>query len=270
MTRSSNRICLVIPYYEAGGDLTESLSTVELGADDLIIVVDDGSRHRPARQFLPPSAGPTAVQLIELERNSGITVALRTGISRAPKEYGLIARLDCGDSCLPDRFDKQRRLLRDHPEIVLAGSWVDFVSPDGSFLYRLEQPTGAAGIRRRMRVNCAIIHPSAVFRREAYDAVGGYPTDFPAAEDYALFMLLLGQGEAANIPEALVRCRTGDGGISETKRRVQLASRRRVLLAHFDWHPASVYGILRATAQMVTPRSWSTAAHRVRRRITGH
>ena len=163
----------------------------------------------------------------------------------------------------------QRELLAARPGVVLVGSWVDFVSPDGAFLYRLEQPVDPAAVRRRMRVNCAITHPAAMFRREAYDRVGGYPTRFPAAEDFALFSLMLQHGEAANIPQALVRCRTGDGGISDKRRRTQLASRCRILLERFDWHPLAVYGLLRAVGQMATPRSWSTRAHRIRVRLTG-
>ena len=49
------RICLVIPYYEAGDDLTTTLGSVRLRADDLIVVVDDGSRRLPARDVAPPT-----------------------------------------------------------------------------------------------------------------------------------------------------------------------------------------------------------------------
>ena len=269
MKPPTDRICLVIPYYEAGEDLVESLESVRLGRADLIVVVDDGSRRRPARDLVPPTVGDTPVRLVEMARNGGITAALRAGIAAVPADFALIARLDCGDTCRPTRFTAQRELLAAHPGVVLVGSWVDFVSPDGAFLYRLEQPVDPAAVRRRMRVNCAITHPAAMFRRDAYDRVGGYPTRFPAAEDFALFSLMLQHGEAANIPQALVRCRTGDGGISDRRRRTQLASRCRILLERFDWHPLAVYGLLRAVGQMATPRSWSTRAHRIRVRLTG-
>ena len=269
MTPPTDRICLVIPYYEAGEDLVDSLASVRLEPTDLIIVVDDGSRRCPAKDLVPEAVGDTPLRLVELARNSGITAALRAGISNAPPDFALIARLDCGDTCHPERFTKQRDFLLGHRDIALVGSWVDFVSPDGSFLYRLEQPARPSAVRRRMRVNCAITHPAAMFRRDAYDRVGGYPTRFPAAEDFALFSLMLQHGEAANIPQALVRCRTGDGGISDRRRRTQLASRCRILLERFDWHPLAVYGLLRAVGQMATPRSWSTRAHRIRVRLTG-
>ena len=269
MKPPTDRICLVIPYYEAGEDLVESLESVRLGRADLIVVVDDGSRRRPARGLVPPTVGDTPVRLVEMARNGGITAALRAGIAAVPADFALIARLDCGDTCRPTRFTAQRELLAAHPGVVLVGSWVDFVSPDGAFLYRLEQPVDPAAVRRRMRVNCAITHPAAMFRREAYDHAGGYPMSYPAAEDYGLFAQMLATSEAANIPQVLVRCRTGDGGISENRRRTQLVSRCRILLRHFDGHPMAVYGILRAVVQLATPRRWSTRAHQIRVGLAG-
>ena len=53
------RICLVIPYYEAGDDLTTTLGSVRLRADDLIVVVDDGSRRLPARDCSAASTAAT-------------------------------------------------------------------------------------------------------------------------------------------------------------------------------------------------------------------
>lgn len=269
MTPPTDRICLVIPYYEAGEDLVDSLASVRLEPTDLIIVVDDGSRRCPAKDLVPEAVGDTPLRLVELARNSGITAALRAGISNAPPDFALIARLDCGDTCHPERFTKQRDFLLGHRDIALVGSWVDFVSPDGSFLYRLEQPARPSAVRRRMRVNCAITHPAAMFRREAYDHAGGYPMSYPAAEDYGLFAQMLATSEAANIPQVLVRCRTGDGGISENRRRTQLVSRCRILLRHFDGHPMAVYGILRAVVQLATPRRWSTRAHQIRVGLAG-
>ena len=42
-TGITDRICLVIPYYEAGEDLVDSLASVRLEPTDLIIVVDAGT-----------------------------------------------------------------------------------------------------------------------------------------------------------------------------------------------------------------------------------
>ena len=85
MKPPTDRICLVIPYYEAGEDLVESLESVRLGRADLIVVVDDGSRRRPARGLVPPTVGDTPVRLVEMARNGGHSAAQRPGSSPDPE-----------------------------------------------------------------------------------------------------------------------------------------------------------------------------------------
>lgn len=57
---------------------------------------------------------------------------------------------------------------------------------------------------------CAICHPSVIFRKDLILASGGYPVDFPNAEDYALWLkLILHHPEVrfANMPDVLLQYR---------------------------------------------------------------
>lgn len=263
----SNRICLVVPYFEDGADLIDTLESVKLESYDHIIVVDDGSIKYPASEVCPSSVHETPVQLLTLPINRGITAALQEGIARTPANTKYIARLDCGDRSAPGRFSAQRTFLDLHPSYVLLGSSVNFVSPTGRPLYTLEQPASPSELRNRMRINCGVTHPAAMFTLNAYHAVGGYSSLYPAAEDYGLFRALLTVGDGGNIQVPLVDCRTGDGGISQSRRRQQLLSRIRVMRDNFDWHPASFYGVMRAVLQLATPRSITTIAHRIKSRV---
>lgn len=253
-----DRICLVIPYYESPTGLARSLSSVHLRHDDLIMVVDDGSRRRPASSCCPKEVLDTPVRLVTLERNLGIAGALRAGIHEIPVGYAYIARLDCGDVADRERFTIQREYLNANGQVGLLGTWVDFVDLEGNIRYTLKHPTTRSGIRNGMRVNAAITHPAAMFRRDLYDLVGGYSDRYPAAEDLALFKAMMRRADATNIPIVLVRCLTDDGGISTRQRRTQLRSRIRILVDYFDWHPTSIYGMMRATLQLLTPRSSTT------------
>lgn len=256
-------IALVIPYYEGGPSLRKSIETVRLTCDDVIIVVDDGSREFPLSGWCPSMVGDTPVRMVVLPHNVGITAALKAGIAMIPQSMRYVARLDCGDRCEPERFERQRSYLNDHPDCVLVGSWVDFESPLQEYLYTVRYPTSDAEIKRYMRVNSAFAHPATMFRSQAYMASGGYSEEYPAAEDYALFRTMMALGGAANIGAVLVHCQTGDGGISETRRIAQLRSRLKVILELFDWHPMSFYGALRAILQLATPRYFTTKLRRL-------
>ena len=260
--QSVSRVCLIVPYFNAGEALIRSLASVQLLADDLIIVVDDGSDQLPAHDFCPERVRDTPVRLMRLESNCGIARALRLGIESIPEEYELIARLDCGDTCAPERFDMQRQLLDKNSALGLVGSWVKFVDTYQRSLYIERFPVSPEAARMRMRVNSAFCHPAVMFRKATYDATRGYSDLYPAAEDFALFFEILRLTNGQNIGQVLVTCLTSDGGISETRRRQQLLTRIKILILNFDWHPLTCYGVLRALLQVVTPRSLTTVVKR--------
>lgn len=255
-------ICLVIAYHEEGENLLRSLGSVTLEPGDSIVVVDDGSTRLPARDVCPDAVAGVPVTLVELAENQGVAAAARIGVASAPDDAQYIARLDCRDVCRADRFRLQRAYLDAHPRCGIVGSSVDFRALDGEHLYTHRQPETDAEIRRLMRVNCAFTQPSVMFRRTAYDAVGGYSESYPYAEDYALFRALMTVSDGYNLQEPLVVCSTMDGGISQRHRRRQLLTRAKVILTHWDWHPGSAYGLLRAVAQLATSRNFTSRIKR--------
>lgn len=252
------RICVVIPYFEAGQSLLQSLESIHLRADDSIIVVDDGSSCMPASEICPSSVNGTPATLITLDENSGIATALKRGIERIPDGVEYVARLDCGDVCSNERFEKQRAFMDQNSDCGVVGSWVEFVNPSGELLYCHRPPITDAEIRTYMRVNCALVHPTVVMRRDAYKNAGGYSNNYPAAEDYALFREILQTHTAHNLDEVLVTCLTSDGGISESSRKAQIRSRIKIMREYNDFHPMSLYGIIRAYVQLVLPNKLTT------------
>lgn len=255
---ATERIGLVVPYYEAGEGLTKALESIHLEQRDLILVVDDGSTATPASTLVPDFVGQTPVKLVIRAKNGGITKALQTGINVLAPEYDLLARLDCGDVCRPDRFSIQRDLFANNQELGLVGSWTDFVTPDGKLLYTAQYPEDSRSIIKYMRINSAFCHPTIMMRRKAYEECGGYSEKYPAAEDYALFRRIASKFDSHNIQQSLVSCQTNDGGISQTHRKQQLRTRIAIMIEEFDWHPLAFYGIARAVLQMLTPRSFTT------------
>lgn len=255
-------VCLVVAYHDEGENLLRSLGSVVLRPGDSIVVVDDGSVRLPARDVCPDEVRGVPVRLVELPENRGVAAAARIGVASAPPDALYIARLDCRDVCTDDRFSRQRAYLDAHPACVIVGSSVDFRTPDGTHLYTHHQPETDAAIRRLMRINCAFTQPSVMFRRTAYDQVGGYSESYPYAEDYALFRALMAVGDGHNLQVPLVACSTMDGGISQKHRRRQLLTRMTVILVHWDWHPGSAYGLARAAAQLATSRNFTSRVKR--------
>lgn len=264
------RCCVLIPYYEDGDELLHSITSIESSSPVDVLVVDDGSRVRPAAGVLRRYTGPLSVAVIETSSNGGIAAALNQGIEELKGRYEYIARLDCADVCVNDRIDRQIRYLDGHPGCMLVGSWVEFVAPTGRYLYTMRHPADRAGIRRTMHVNCAFTHPSVMFRASVFDQVGDYPLTRPAAEDFALFLRITARYDVANIPLPLVRCTIDPDGISTRQRRRQLRSRIAILLEHFAPTPLAIYGLARAVVQLaVAPRGVTVIVNAAREFLGG-
>jgi glycosyltransferase involved in cell wall biosynthesis len=255
--RGVGTCCVLIPYYEGGEELILTIDSINDSADVDVLVVDDGSRVKTAEEMLETYETSREVTVVTLPRNEGIARALNAGLQKIGHRYEYVARLDCGDRCVGERLSRQLRFMDENPWCALVGSWVDFRTPRGARMYTVRHPSEHEAIRRRMFVNCAFTHPSVVMRSNVFDKVGTYPVNRPAAEDHALFFRIVREYRTANIPAVLTSCLLDSGGISNQRRRAQLISRIRIILDNFEWNAFAIYGLCRATFQLLTPRSFT-------------
>ena len=72
-------------------------------------------------------------------------------------------------------------------------------------------PAGDAALRAAMTSGDAIGHPTALMRREAVVAAGGWRPAFAGREDYDLLLRLMGRGAGACTPEPLIDHVVADG-----------------------------------------------------------
>lgn len=261
------KACILIPYYNSGNALIESINSIDHKKyiPD-IIIVDDGSTNIPAKDVIPEYAGPLPITLIELTPNQGIEHALNKGLTRHGRSYQYIFRLDCGDLCKNDRIAKQIDYLEKNKNIDLLGSWVDFVDMKGKHAFTLRHPASMRDISRRMYINTTFTHPSVVLRSKILDSVGYYPTNTPAAEDYSYFFSIIKKHNASNIQESLVDCTIDPFGISTIKRKRQIKSRIKTIIKHFNFSPHSFYGLARSVLLLFTPRSFTVTLNKFLRK----
>lgn len=249
--------CILIPYYNSTKGLLSSIdSIIDDGIAPDIIIVDDGSTNK-ARQHIYSRYPNLIFHIIELPENRGIEHALNAGLAFAVGKYKYIARLDCGDKIQNNRLQKQLDFLESNPDCYVVGSWADFTSMSGRYLFTLKPPTSYEKIRSRMHINSMMAHVSVMFRASVFKHVGFYPVNSPAAEDYALFFKISKNFKMENIPEPLVCCTVDPGGISSKKRRTQILSRIKIMLLNFNYAPIAFYGLARSSILLLTPRSLS-------------
>jgi glycosyltransferase involved in cell wall biosynthesis len=236
-------VSVILSVYNGANFLSEAVDSVlrQTLPDFEFVIVDDASTDDTA-SFLA-SIADRRVRIIRNPVNLGLTCSLNLALREARGRY--VARLDHDDVALPNRLEKQKVFLDDNPDVCLVGSWAEYIDAFGKSKGVWKTPTSPESVARDMlRGNC-FIHPSAMFRRDAVENVGGYNETLRYSQDYDLWLRMLDHGLGANIPECLVRYRIHPGQITSKKLIGQLRcakqavkdtySRRGLINSHDHW-----------------------------------
>jgi glycosyltransferase involved in cell wall biosynthesis len=207
--------------YNAGPYLRPALDSIlaQTFRDFEFIIIDDGSSDGSPQLLREYAARDTRIRLT-VRSNQGLTRTLNEAIELSRGEF--LARMDCDDVALPDRFQKQLAALRADTSLVCVGGSFELIDGKGRLLTRLRPPTDDATIQQLLlKGHTAICHPAAMMRRDAAAKVGNYDPHFKTTQDLDLWLRLGEVGRLGNVPEVVLKFRQHDSSVSETKREEQ-------------------------------------------------
>lgn len=222
---------VLIPVFNNQSGLLNSINSIQYdNKKHAILVVDDGSLEPISPNFLKQNCNQKNISIIRIDKNGGIVHALNAGLKEIEQNFDtkFIARLDCGDICHPERFEKQVAFLIQNPEIDLLGTWCRFEESSTRKGYLYKTKTEHNEILKQMHYKCSFIHPTVMFKKDLVKKVGYYPTNFPHAEDYAYFWEILKKGKGAILAENLVTVEMKEGNVSSEFYKKQNLSKMRV------------------------------------------
>jgi glycosyltransferase involved in cell wall biosynthesis len=213
---------VVIPTFNDVGRIGDALASIvnQTLPPAEIVVCDDGSEddtERFVREFSAGHADGVLVRYIRLAARAGAAAARNAGIAAARGEW--IANCDSDDVWAPAKLERQTAFIRDWSgdrRIALLGTHgynmndaKKIISP------AIMGPTTEDDYNdlRRTGGIFYVIHSSALFSRSDYLAVGGYSTEYGAADDYPFFCQMAEQGVVINLPEPLVHYRKRAGSV---------------------------------------------------------
>lgn len=211
-------ISIVLPVYNAERYLAAAVQSLldQSFTRFELLAVNDGSVDRSLEILQQLARRDRRVRVLS-RPNTGIVGALNDGIaaSTAP----LIARMDADDFALPERLAAQYAYMQAHRECVALGTAVDFMDEHNARVMACPRPLQHEQIEAGLLKGDGgmIIHPSAVFRRDALLSIGGYRLSAQYVEDLDIYLRLAMVGRLANLPETLLCYRIHTKSINFTK-----------------------------------------------------
>lgn len=151
---------------------------------------------------------PDLFKVVELPENVGLGKALNIGLKQCT--HDIVARMDSDDICVPNRFEKQIKIMNEKKDIDVLGSWIgEFEKEPDKIINIRKVPVQPDKIRTYARYRNPLNHMTVMFRKRSVLEVGGY-IHFLWNEDYYLWVRMLCQNKKImNIPEILVKVRAG-------------------------------------------------------------
>lgn len=233
---------------------------------DLVVVADPAQMADLDRDALQAAWRPAgAVHLLTVDAPASDVAVVNAGLAWcADQGYRYAARMCPGDLSRTGRIAAQSSFLDTHPDVVLVGGCVDLVDDHRASGIVVRFPEHHEQIVARMRITCPVSDGALMLRLAAVQKVGGYPTSFPGAADYALLWRLLeAGGRFANLPDVLVAQRIPRAGAPPAVRYAELRSRLRLQRTYRDGSWRGRYGIARTRAVMAVPQSALMGAKRL-------
>jgi glycosyltransferase involved in cell wall biosynthesis len=221
--RTDLDVSVVVPTHNDAGRVADALKSIvgQTRAPLEIIVSDDGSTDNTAEVVERAAASAKLpIEYVRAPVQSGVVAARNRGIRAA--RGALIATCDSDDYWHPEKLDRQLSFVRTWRAAPLALLATHGMNVNDRRRAISLAPVGPVTLSeyeslRDMGGVFFFIHSSVLFSRDDFDLIGGYSTEYGAADDLHFFGELAMRGPALALGEPLTYYRKRLGSIQTAK-----------------------------------------------------
>lgn len=175
-----------------------------------IVLVQDGPIPRELTHAIDEFQERLPIDVIPIRQNVGLANALNAGLAEIDSPW--VMRFDTDDVCMSDRLAVQSRIAQEGRYDIFGAQIEEFDRSPGDLGIVRKVPVEPDTIRSFARRRNPLNHMTVCFRTEVVRSLGGYPSDIPFMEDYALWLRALASGAIiGNSADTLVAARVGSG-----------------------------------------------------------
>lgn len=216
-------ISVIIPTYNCAQYLPKAIESVlnQKFKNYEIIVIDDGSQDSTKNVI---KHYQKYIQYVYYQENHGVSYARNIGIKKAQGKY--IAFLDADDLWLSDKLKIQIECFEKYPEIGLVFS--DVIVLDEN---KEEKKYKIRNFKKNIESliqNNFITTSSVMIKKECFEKVGMFNTNFFIAEDYDLWLRIIQHYSVYHVSQCLVkykkRIKTKDYFLQATINEIKIIS----------------------------------------------
>ncbi len=224
-------ITLIIPLYNRKEFIKRAIDSAlnQTLQPSQIIVVDDASTDGSTK--ILKSYGER-VELVRLEKNSGVSKARNEGIKRARGEW--IAFLDSDDEWVSTKLERQMEFLIRHPEIHFVHTGEKWLRAGKRVKRKAHHKKPSGKCFEENLEFCKIAPSSVVMHRSLFERVGVFDESLEVCEDYDLWLRVSREYEIGLIEDELVIKHGGHGDQLSLKYHSMDRFRIKALLKHLD------------------------------------
>jgi glycosyltransferase involved in cell wall biosynthesis len=231
MTKSTNTISVVIPCYNDGQYITETIEKLKQQTVQPIeiIIVNDGSTDNYTLSVLDKLATDPLIQVLHKE-NGRMSAARNYGVQYAKGDF--IAALDADDYFDNHFFEKAIKVFKSEERIAVVTSYIKFFGNTHGH----SKPRGGNAYNFLFSNQCPAC---AMVRKSVWDQIGGYDEQMKLGyEDWEFYIRITQLGFNVHlIPEYLLYYRQTDKSTLKNQthpNRKQLIEY--ILSKHKDWY----------------------------------
>jgi glycosyltransferase involved in cell wall biosynthesis len=195
-------ISVVLPVHNARLFLDESVSSIvnQTFSDFELVILDDASTDGSDRLLRKWEKRDSRIRLFHSSQKLGLAGSSNFVARKA--NAAVVARMDADDVSHPNRLRRQWEIIKNYPDVAVVGTLCDGIDASG----RQVRPRDRWRLVRRSPY-LPFPHGSVMFRKETFDAIGGYCEGFRSGEDQDLFYRMTKVGRVVTLPEILYHYR---------------------------------------------------------------
>lgn len=208
----------------------ESVLSQEFDSIEILVVDDSCDKNRDLNRKV---CELFKVNYIENHKHQGSSSSLNIGVEAAKGIF--IAILDDDDEWTDShKIQKQVKIFEENKSAVLVGTNGKFVDYDDGSILKTQSNFNYSpeDIRENVLTSNPIIHSSVMYRKEAWEKVGGYDPSLARGKDLDLWLKLGLEGELYLVPDVAVLYRVQNDKQQNLNHLKYLDTRAKIKIIH--------------------------------------